>query len=109
MSSDNTDNTLAASVIRAVKARGDAISDSDQATVDLAMRYALQIDAGIESGGQDATKALYLGPHLLKTLGTLGCTPESRGEIGEGAAAEATVTPSSKLAALRARRATGGA
>lgn len=104
-----TDNTLAASVARAVAARGDAIGKEDQATVDLAMRYAVQIDAGIERGGQDATKALYLGPHLLKTLGALGCTPEARGEVGEGVTAEATVTPSSKLAALRARRGTGGA
>lgn len=41
----------------------------------LALMYARQIDVGVEAGGQDATKALYLGPHLLKTLGELGLSP----------------------------------
>lgn len=70
---------LAASVVKSVKARGDEVTDQDGALVDLALRYAHQIDAGVQTGGQDATKALYLGPHLLKALGALGCTPESRG------------------------------
>lgn len=41
----------------------------------LALMYAEQIDRGVAEGGQDATKALYLGPHLLKTLGELGLSP----------------------------------
>ena len=41
----------------------------------LAVTYAEQIDLGVLEGGQDATKALYLGPHLLKTLGELGLSP----------------------------------
>lgn len=42
---------------------------------ELALMYARQIDRGVKVGGQDATKALYLGPHLLKTLTELGLTP----------------------------------
>lgn len=101
------DNSLVASVARAVNARGSAITKADQAAVDLAMRYAVQIDAGIEAGGQDATKALYLGPHLLRTLAALGCTPEAREEHGDRG--EVVASPRNKLAELRARRAGGGA
>lgn len=108
MSEATADNSLVASVVRAVNARGSVITKADQATVDLAMRYAVQIDAGIEAGGQDATKALYLGPHLLRTLAALGCTPEARAEHG-GGGAEVVASPRSKLAELKARRAGGGA
>lgn len=102
-------DSLAASVLRSVKARGDDIGDKDQALVDLAVRYALQIDAGIKAGGQDATKALYLGPHLVKALERLGCTPvvvpeESKkgsGSSGAGAGID-------ELSALRSRH-RGGA
>src|SRR5699024_5261074 len=66
----DTDTTLADSVARAV-ARMSWLTDTDQATVDLAMRYAYQIDAALERGGQDATKGMHLGPHLLRTLDTL--------------------------------------
>ncbi|MGY0887106.1 terminase small subunit [Corynebacterium aurimucosum] len=73
------ENSLAASVARSVAARGDSVTPADQAVVDLALRYAHAIDKGVETGGQAATKALYLGPHLTKTLETLGCTPSGRG------------------------------
>lgn len=46
-----------------------------QAACELALTYARQIDRGVKAGGQDATKALYLGPHLLKTMSELGLTP----------------------------------
>ncbi|KAA8723003.1 terminase small subunit [Corynebacterium phocae] len=72
------DNSLAASVARSVAARGQDIRPEDEAVIDLAMRYGHQIDSGIAAGGQSATKALYLGPHLLKTLNELGCTPAAR-------------------------------
>lgn len=96
-------DSLAASVLRCVKAAGDTIGEKDQALVDLAVRYALQIDAGINAGGQDATKALYLGPHLVKALERLGCTPlvvKEEGQKGSGPVVD-------ELSALRSRR--GGA
>lgn len=78
------DFSLAASVMRAVQSRGDEVTDADGAAVDLALRYAHAIDAGIEAGGQAATKALYLGPHLMKNLAELGCTPAGRAAMTRG-------------------------
>jgi hypothetical protein len=95
------DESLQASVARAVAARGTDVRDEDQAAVDLAMRYAYQIEAGVQAGGADATKALYLGPHLLKALAELGCTPAGRLALG----GQKDEGPSSKLASLRAGRA----
>ena len=97
----DTDTTLAASVARAV-ARMDWLKPTDQPTVDLAMRYAHQIDAALECGGQEATKGMHLGPHLLRTLDTLGATPGGRKaiETGDG-------SPVSKLGKLRAARTNG--
>lgn len=61
------------------------IEDTDQAAVQLALVYAQRIDAVIESGeGQEVTKALYLGPHLLHTLRALGGTPAERRELAGG-------------------------
>lgn len=101
-------DSLAASVLRSVKARGDDIGEKDQALVDLAVRYALQIDAGINAGGQAATKALYLGPHLVKALERLGCTPvvvKEEGQKGSGNVGGPVVD---ELSALRSRH-RGGA
>lgn len=104
-------NGLPRAVAASVAARGDEVTAADQALVDLAMRYAHQIDAGVEAGGQSATKALYLGPHLVKALGALGCTPESRKVIeyptagGDGSVSAPAVTD--QLAAMRRKR--GGA
>lgn len=95
------DESLPASVARAVAARGAAIKAEDQATVDLAMRYALQIEKGVARGGQDATKALYLGPHLLRALAELGCTPAGRLSLGVN---QQQGVPGGKLAARRAGR-----
>lgn len=103
MTGRGDDNTLAASVMNAVYARGGDITDADQALVDLALRYADQIDAGIEAGGQDATKALYLGPHLLNALRSLGCAPDARASGGGGG--EVAEAPKSRLAEMRAARA----
>lgn len=98
------DESLPASVARAVAKRklDKGITDADQAAVDLAMRYALQIEAGISRGGADATKALYLGPHLLKALAELGCTPAGRVALAGGAGGQ--VVGEGKLAARRASR-----
>lgn len=97
-------DSLAASVLRCVKAAGDTIGEKDQAVVDLAVRYALQIDAGINAGGQDATKALYLGPHLVNALKELGLTPD----LGKGEGKKGSGPVVDELSALRSRH-RGGA
>lgn len=52
---------------------------ADQAAVELARVYARRIDAAtLSEDGQEVTKALYLGPHLLNTLRALGGTPDER-------------------------------
>ena len=68
--------------VRASVAAMDWLTDADKAAIELATQYARQIEAGVAEGGQDATKALYLGPHLLRTLADLGGTPAGRGVIG---------------------------
>lgn len=72
----------------------DWLTPADQAAVDLALRYAMQIEAGIARGGQDATRALYLGPHLLRTLAELGGTPGGRTALGHSTSSriESTLT-----------------
>ena len=90
-------------VIDSVAARGSAIGDSDAAAVALARSYAAQIDAVPFDAGQDRTKVLYLGPHLLKVLSALGCTPDSRGEAStEGNA------PAGGMSILERMKAAGG-
>ena len=69
---------LAASVQTAVD-RMYWLAPTDQVTVDLALTYAARIDEALEFGeGQEVTKALYLGPHLLNTMRALGGTPADR-------------------------------
>lgn len=77
---------LADSVHASVKAMT-WLTTSDQAAVDLALTYARRIDDALESAeGQEVTKALYLGPHLLNTLRALGGAPAERKALGaEGA------------------------
>lgn len=75
------------------------LQPTDQATVELAMTYARRIDEALETGeGQEVTKALYLGPHLLNTLRALGGAPAERKELGVEEAVNG------KLAQLRAVR-----
>lgn len=61
------------------------VKESDRGTVQLAKQYARRIDRALEIADREpgdkraaelATKALYLGPHLLNTLKALGGTPE---------------------------------
>ena len=55
------------------------LKPTDQTAVDLAAR---RIDSAIATGeGQEVTKALYLGPHLLNTLRELGLTPGARKDL----------------------------
>jgi hypothetical protein len=55
------------------------LRSADAAAQELARTYARRIDEAVEFGeGQEVTKALYLGPHLLNTLRELGGSPQSR-------------------------------
>lgn len=104
------EGSLEDAVLRSVESRGDSITESDEGLVSLAARYARQIDAGLESGGQEATKALYLGPHLVKALEVLGCSPSGRGEVGSsnGKSGPRDNGGSDELTVLRAKRAKRG-
>ena len=56
-----------------------SLKPEDSAAVALAEAYAEAIDGALESRDpMTITKSLYLGPHLLKTLGELGATPAGR-------------------------------
>ena len=58
------------------------LKPTDQTAIDLAFTYARRIDSAIATGeGQEVTKALYLGPHLLNTLRELGLTPGARKDL----------------------------
>lgn len=58
------------------------LAPSDVAAKQLAIEYAKRIDEALEFGeGQEVTKALYLGPHLLNTLRELGGTPPGRAAL----------------------------
>jgi hypothetical protein len=74
--------SLAASVRASVKGMH-WLAPTDQAAVDLALAYAARIDEALVDGeGQEVTKALYLGPHLLNTLRALGGAPAERKALG---------------------------
>lgn len=78
------------------------LKPSDMATVALARMYAEQIDAALRSGNpEQASKAMFAGPHLLNALRALGGAPAERKALGVEEAAHG------KLAQLRAIR--GGA
>jgi hypothetical protein len=84
------------------------LEDSDGAALDLAREYARRIDEALDAARADpadaklaeaATKALYLGPHLLNTLKALGGTPDARRDVaGPGDKAKG------KLAVMREAR-----
>ena len=72
------ERSLQESVQAAVSLMG-WLKPTDGAAVDLALTYAARIDEALGTGeGQEVTKALYLGPHLLNTLRALGGTPAER-------------------------------
>jgi hypothetical protein len=55
------------------------LRSADTAAMELARKYAARIDEALEyAEGQEVTKALYLGPHLLNTMRELGGSPQSR-------------------------------
>ncbi|NKZ90506.1 hypothetical protein GS966_11240 [Rhodococcus hoagii] len=84
------------------------LKDADKGAIALAYAYAKQIDAAVngegESSGYEATKALYLGPHLLNALRALGGTPDGRAQLDVTEAVEGA------LSGIRRKRpaATGG-
>lgn len=68
--------------LRATVAAASWLTSTDQTAIDLALTYARRIDAALATGeGQEVTKALYLGPHLLNTLRELGLTPGARKDL----------------------------
>lgn len=75
--------SVAASVAAATRAG--TIKAYDGAAVDLAMRYALQIDQETAAGGARAQHATAtLGPLLGQVMKILGCSPAGRMEIAAG-------------------------
>lgn len=77
---------LEAKVTKAIESM-EWLSDPDDGAIELAKQYSRRIDKALEAADRDpdnsnlavaATKALYLGSHLLNTLKELGGTPGSR-------------------------------
>ncbi len=121
--------TLESAVEAAVVAM-DWLTAADQATVELALSYARQIDLaqaaavtaaevlrGVEGMDPDevgplvkacnealaaSMKAHYLGPHLHAALKSLGGDPVSRLPLDEAKGSEDTAAPVDPLAAMRA-------
>lgn len=68
----------------------DWIKKSDKAAIELCRQYARRIDLALAASDMDpydnnlrlaATKALYLGPHLLNALKAIGGTPGDRMDL----------------------------
>lgn len=110
--------TLLSQTKASIEAAGLADDPQYDAACELARKYAQTIDRGLRAGGAEATKALYLGPHLQKLLGELGLLPpqpERRGPgrprkepvpaADETAAAESEEEPPDELARARQRHA----
>lgn len=75
------------------------LDDSDQAMVDLAIRYAQRIEEAAAEGGDQSFKMVgWLGPHLANTLKSLGGAPAERKALGVERAVKG------RLAELRAAR-----
>lgn len=76
------------------------LEPTDQAQVDLAIRYAQQIEEASESGDEQLKFKMlgWLGPHLTVALKNLGGTPAERKDLG----VETQVK--GRLAELRAAR-----
>jgi hypothetical protein len=90
--------SLVESVTDAVKAMH-WLTESDQAMVDLAIRYAQRIEEAATEGGDQSFKMVgWLGPHLANTLKSLGGAPAERKALGVERAVKG------RLAELRAAR-----
>jgi len=74
--------SLVRSVDRAVKEMH-WLTPADQALVDVARRYARQIEDAQDAGGDVAWKMVgWLGPHLVHALKALGGSPAERQALG---------------------------
>ena len=94
---------LVDSVDRAV-AQMHWLTPADQGLVDVARRYAQQIEDAEVEGGEVAWKMVgWLGPHLVNTLKSLGGSPAERQALGVNQEVRG------KLAELRAARERRGA
>jgi|SRR5690242_2696631 len=85
------------------------LTEADEATKELARRYAALVDDAVALGEPDAINRAHAvaGPNLQKTLTSLGLNPEARKELGvKGEAQE--VDPIDELKRKRAGRAKAG-
>lgn len=106
MTEQNSPGSLEASVRKSVESMP-WLEPSDNAAIELAAIYAARIDEAVDTGDNAlATKALYLGPHLLNTLRALGGTPEERKALTSGTTQE--VDPIDELKRKRAGRSQAG-
>lgn len=81
---------LETAVVESIEALPKKLPKQYQAAVSLARMYAHNIDESVDTDTEQATKALYLGPHLLNILRPLGCFP------AEGEAVAEDKTPGGK-------------
>jgi hypothetical protein len=85
------------------------LSEADEATKELARRYAALVDNANAAGDLDLINRAHstAGPNLQKTLTSLGLNPEARKELGvKGEAQE--VDPIDELKRKRASRSQAG-
>ncbi|WP_313549035.1 hypothetical protein [Corynebacterium sp.] len=66
---------LERAVVDSIDALDEKLPAKYGAVVSLARMYAHNIDESVSTDTEQATKALYLGPHLLNILRPLGCFP----------------------------------
>ncbi len=103
-----TQNGLLKAYEDTVKALGKDVTERDEAVIHTGRMIAAQIDYAVTHGtGQEVTKALYLVPHLMNVLTTLGATPEARKSLQNFAAqsnTSASREPVDELAAFRMRK-----
>lgn len=69
---------------RSVKANQQLVDQLDDALTAAGRKIADQVDEAVDIGGQDATKALYLVPHLMNVLREMYATPKARLDAGIG-------------------------
>lgn len=81
---------LEAAVVESIDALPKKLPKQYEAAVSLARLYAHNIDESVSTDTEQATKALYLGPHLLNILRPLGCFP------AEGASTAEATSPGAK-------------
>lgn len=89
-----------------IKALSKNITAKDEAVVHTGRMIAAQIDYAVTHGaGQEVTKALYLVPHLMNVLSTLGATPEARANLQQFAQqSQQASNPVDELQAFRMKK-----